>query len=93
MGEVSMGDVSLREVVKEYVADVFGVEGTVKARITKETGSNGVIYMWEISHHWGKTHPYHPSSVSDADLETVEAYLKAYVAGFPGGLIVRNESY
>jgi len=88
----------IAEVVKEYILHHDGLDFTVKGRITKIKGNDGVYtYEWSISHyykpseHAGGVHV--PSSRSSISLKEAEDSLFAYMEAFTNIGIKQNNFY
>lgn len=86
----------MREIVKQYVIHVDGLEYPVHAYIEKYVRDGEEFYDWSISHHYkGKEGAgvYYPSSISDRTIERCETLLKMYVAGFTNIGVKKNKYY
>jgi hypothetical protein len=72
---------SPREIVKEFIFHVDGLEESLKSRIMRdlEPIANMGAYSWDISHLWGG---YSPSSRHAKTYEDAESSMMAYAMSF-----------
>lgn len=88
----------LSRIVREYVLWFDGVEYSVKGRVCEVIDDpQDVHYEWEVSHHYKPSAnamgAYFPSATRGGSIEEVEALMLAYLNGFTGIGVVKNDRY
>jgi hypothetical protein len=88
----------IREVTKEFIFFVEGLEFTVKGRITYNSEAEPQLnYGWEISHYYKPSEEaagvYRPSNMHGSSQEEAEASLKMYMRSFTTIGVTPNDYY
>lgn len=82
-------------IIEEYVLWTDAVEYSIKGRIVEhvDEANANQRYGWEVSHHYGSTQTYYPSSVDGASIEEVRGLMLGYLRNFQNTSVEPDPHY